>query len=330
MLMKAMVWTKYGPPEALELQEVEKPTPQDHEVLIRIYATTASAGDCETRSLRVPLLLGLGMRLYAGLRRPTRIKIIGQELAGEIEAVGKEVRSFQAGDQVFAALGFGMGAYAEYKCMPEHPTEMEGVLARKPSNVTYEEAAAVPVGGLNAWHFLRQGNLQRGQKVLIHGAGGSIGTIAIQLAKHLGAEVTAVDSTGKLNMLRSIGADQVVDYTQEDFTKRGQTYDVIFDVVGKASFSGCIRSLKEGGIYLIAYPRLSQMVRGWWTAMASSKKVIGGNASYRPEDLEFLKELIEAGEIQPVIDRRYPLAELAEAHRYVESGHKKGNVVITV
>jgi NADPH:quinone reductase-like Zn-dependent oxidoreductase len=328
--MKAMVWTRYGPPEALQLQEVETPTPKDHEVLIRVYATTVSAGDCETRSLNFPLLLGLGMRLYAGLRRPTRIKIIGQELAGEIEAVGKEVLSFKPGDQVFAALGFGMGAYAEYKCLPEHPTEMEGVLARKPSNVTYEEAAAVPVGGLNAWHFLRQGKLQRGQKVAINGAGGSIGTIAVQLAKHFGAEVTAVDSTGKLDMLRSIGADQVVDYTQEDFTKGGQTYDVIFDVVGKASFSGCIRSLTEGGIYLIAYPRLSQMARGWWTSRTSSKKVIGGNASYRPEDLEFLKELIEAGEMRTVIDRRYPLEEIAEAHRYVESGHKKGNVVITV
>jgi NADPH:quinone reductase-like Zn-dependent oxidoreductase len=195
--MKAIVWTRYGPPEALELQEVEKPTPKDHEVLIRIYATTASAGDCETRSLDFPLLLGLGMRLYVGLRRPTRIKIIGQELAGEIEAVGKEVRSFKPGDQVFAALGFGMGAYAEYRCLPEHPTEMEGVVARKPSNVTYEEAAAVPVGGLNAWHFIRQGKLQRGQKVAINGAGGSIGTIAIQLAKHFGALWGGSDRRGQ-------------------------------------------------------------------------------------------------------------------------------------
>ena len=328
--MKAIVWTRYGPPESLELQEVEKPTPKDHEVLIKIHATTVSAGDCETRSLKFPLLLGLGMRMYVGLRRPTRIKIIGQELAGEIEAVGQDVRLFKPGDQVFAALGFGMGAYAQYKCMPERPTEMEGVLARKPSNMTYEEAAAVPVGGLNAWHFIRQGNIQSGQKVAINGAGGSIGTIAIQLAKHFGAEVTAVDSTGKLDMLRSTGADQVIDYTEEDFTKRGQTYDVILDVVGKAPFSGCIRSLKEGGIYLIAYPRLSQTVRGRWISMTSDKQVFAGTASYKTEDLVLLKELIEAGKIRTVIDRRFPLEQVANAHRYVEKGGKKGNVVITV
>jgi len=270
------------------------------------------------------------MRLYVGLRRPTRIKIIGQELAGEIEAVGRAVRLFKAGDQVFAALGFGMGAYAEYKCLPEEPNETEGVLARKPFNMTYEEAAAVPVGGLNAWHFIKQGNIESGQKVLINGAGGSIGTIAIQLAKHLGAEVTAVDSAGKLDMLRSIGADHVIDYRQKDFAKSGETYDVILDVVGKASFSGCLRSLKREGIYLIAYPGLLQTVRGGWTSMTSSKKVISGNASYRPEDLIFLRELIEAGKINSVIDRCYPLEQIAEAHRYVERGGKKGNVVITV
>jgi NADPH:quinone reductase-like Zn-dependent oxidoreductase len=335
--MKAIVWTKYGPPDGLQLKEVEKPTPKEDEVLIRIYATTVTSGDCETRSLKFPLMLGLAMRIYVGLRRPTRIKIIGQELAGEIEVVGKDVKQFKEGDQVFAALGFGMGAYAEYKCLPEEPEEMEGVLAIKPSNMTYEEAAAVPVGGLNALHFLRKGNIQSGQKVLINGAGGSIGTIAIQLAKYFGAEVTGVDSPGKLDMLRSIGADQVIDYTQEDFTKSGETYDVIFDVVGKSSFSRSIRSLKQNGRYLIAYPGLSQMVRGGWTSMRSSlsavqagKKVIGGNASYRPEDLIFLKELIEAGKIKAVIDRRYPFEQIPEAHRYVEKGHKKGNVVITV
>jgi NADPH:quinone reductase-like Zn-dependent oxidoreductase len=326
--MKAIVWTKYGPSDGLELREVEKPTPKDDEVLIRIYATTVSAGDCETRSLKFPFLLGLGMRMYVGLRRPTRIKILGQELSGEIESVGKDVRLFKAGDQVFAGLGFGMGAYAEYKCLPEKPGEMEGVLAIKPSNVTYGEAAAVPVGGLNAWHFIRQADIQSGQKVLINGAGGSIGTIAIQLAKYFGAEVTAVDSAGKLEMLRAIGADQVIDYTQEDFTKGGETYDVIFDVVGKASFSGCIGSLKEEGIYLLAYPGLSQRVRGGWASMTSSKKVISGNASYSPEDLIFLKELIEAGKLKPVIDRGYPLEQIPEAHRYVEKGGKRGNVVI--
>jgi NADPH:quinone reductase-like Zn-dependent oxidoreductase len=237
---------------------------------------------------------------------------------------------FKEGDQVFAALGFGKGAYAEYVCLPEAPEETEGVLVAKPANMTYEEAAAVPVGGLNALHFLGQAKIQSGQKVLINGAGGSIGTIAIQLAKSFGAEVTAVDSTGKLDMLRSIGADRVIDYTREDFTKSGETYDVIFDVVGKGSFSGCIRSLNEKGIYLLGNPALSKSVRGWWTTVTSSKKVIGGAASYRSEDLIFLKELIEAGKIKAVIDRRYPLEQIAEAHRYVETGNKKGNVVITV
>ncbi|MCJ7537990.1 MAG: NAD(P)-dependent alcohol dehydrogenase [Anaerolineales bacterium] len=223
-----------------------------------------------------------------------------------------------------------MGAYAEYICRPEKPNEMEGVLAIKPTNMTYDEAAAIPVGGLEALHFLRKGNIQSGQKVLINGAGGSIGTMGIQLAKHYGAEVTAVDSTGKLDMLRSIGADQVIDYTQEDFTKSDQTYDVIFDVVGKSSFSGSIKSLKQNGCYLLANPGLSQMVRGGWTSMRSSKNVISGAASHKTGDLIFIKKLIEMGKIKSVIDRRYPLEQIAEAHRYVETGHKKGDVVITV
>ena len=328
--MKAIVWTEYGPPDVLQLKEVEKPTPKEDEVLIRIYATTVTAGDCEMRSLKFPLFLSLPMRIYVGIRKPTRIKIIGQELAGEIEAVGVDVKRFKEGDQVFASTGFGSGTYAEYTCLPEEPNEMEGVLALKPANMTYEEAAAVPVGGLEALHFLRKGNIQSGQKLLINGAGGSIGTFAIQLAKYFGAEVTGVDSTGKLDTLRSIGADQVIDYTQEDFTKSGEIYDVIFDVVGKSSFSGSIRSLKQNGRYLLANPGLSQMVRGRWTSMTSSKKVIFGAASGTTEDLIFLKELIEAGKIRAVIDRRYPLEQIAEAHRYVETGHKKGNLVIIV
>jgi len=251
------------------------------------------------------------------------------DVAGEIEAVGKDVKLFQAGDQVFAATGFvGMGANAEYICLPEEPEK--GALALKPANMTYEEAAAVPVGGLEALHFLRQGHIQIGQKVLINGAGGTIGTFAVQLAKYFGAEVTGVDSTSKLDMLRSIGADQVIDYTQEDFTKSGKIYDVILDVVGKSSYSGSIRSLKQNGCYLIANPGPSQMVRGRWTSMTNSKKVLFGAASPKTEDLMFLKELIEAGKMRSVIDRRYPLEHIAEAHRYVETGYKKGNVVITV
>lgn len=326
--MKAIVWTKYGPPDGLELQEVEKPSPKDHEVLIRIHATTVTAGDCEMRRLDFPLVLRLPMRLYAGFIEPKRVTILGQELAGEIESVGKAVRRFKPGDQVFAGIGFGFGAYAEYRCMPEEP-EM-GVLAAKPANMSYEEAVAVPVGGLNALHFLRHGNIRSGQRVLINGAGGSIGTIAIQLAKSFGAEVTAVDSTAKLGMLSSIGADQVVDYTRTDFTKSGEAYDVIFDVVGKASFSGCMRSLTENGIYLLGNPAFSKTLRGRWISMTSGKRVFAGTASYRTEDLVFLKELIEAGKIRVVIDRTFPLEEMAEAHRYVEKGGKKGNVVITV
>ncbi len=266
------------------LGEVEKPAPEDNEVLIRVHAATVTAGDCEMRSLKFPLFLSLPMRMYVGLRRPTRIKIIGQELAGEIESVGKDVKRFKKGDQVFAAAGLGFGAYAEYKCLPE-----DGVLAIKPANMTYEEAAAVPVGGLEALHFLRKANILSGQKVLICGAGGSIGTFAVQLAKYFGAEVTGVDSTGKLDMLRSIGTDQVIDYTQEDFTTSGETYDVILDVMGKSSFSRCIRSLKPNGRYLLVNAGLSQRIRGRWTSMRSSKQVIIGAASQKTEDLIFLK-----------------------------------------
>jgi NADPH:quinone reductase-like Zn-dependent oxidoreductase len=328
--MKAMVWTKFGPPEVLQLKEVAKPAPKDHEVLIRIYATTVTAADCEVRGLKFPLALRLPIRIVVGLIRLIRPgpMILGQELAGEIEAAGKEVTRFKKGDQVSAWTGLRLGTYAEYKCMPE-----DGVLAIKPSTMTYEEAAPLPVGGLEAVYFLRRSHIQIGQKVLIYGAGGSIGTFAIQLAKYFGADVTGVDNTGKLDMLRSIGADHVIDYTQEDFTKSGETYDVIFDVVGKSSFSGCMRLLKEKGFYLLGNPRLSQRIRVQWTSMRSNKKVIpyaARAASESTEDFKFLKGLIEAGKIHSVIDRCYPLEQTAEAHRYVETGQKKGNIVITV
>jgi NADPH:quinone reductase-like Zn-dependent oxidoreductase len=327
--MKAVVWTAYGPPDVLQLREVEKPSPKDNEVLIRIHATTVTAGDCEQRSLELPVWYRLPMRAYVGLKRPERITILGMELAGEIEAAGKDVRLFKEGDQVFAATGFfRMGTYAEYICLPEEPED--GALAVKPGNMTYEEATAVPMGGLEALWFLRQGSVQSGQKVLINGAGGTIGTFAVQLAKHFGAEVTAVDSTGKLEMLRSIGADRVIDYTREDSTKSGETYDFILDVASKSSFSGSITSLEQDGRYLIANPGLSQVVRGRWTSKTTSKKVIFGAARPKTEDLVFLKELIEAGKMKSVIDKRYPLEHIAEAHRYVEKGVKKGHVVITV
>jgi NADPH:quinone reductase-like Zn-dependent oxidoreductase len=326
--MKAIVWTKYGPPDVLQLQEVAKPVPKDNEVLIRIMATTVTAGDCEARGLKFPLWLALPMRLYVGFRKPTRVTILGQELAGEIEAVGKDVTRFKVGDQVFAGTGLSMGGYAEYICLPEESAD--GVLAKKPENLSFEEAAAVPTGGFEALHFLREAHIQRGETVLINGAGGSIGTFGVQLAKYYGAEVTAVDRPEKLDMLRAIGADHVLDYTQEDFTTSGMTYDVIFDVVGKSPYSGSIRSLKPNGRYLVANPRPALMIRGSFTAMTSAKKVFFRPAGRERADLIFLKELIEAGKIKPVIDRRYPLAQMAEAHRYVESGQKKGSVVITV
>jgi NADPH:quinone reductase-like Zn-dependent oxidoreductase len=325
--MQAIIWTKYGPPDVLQLAQVAKPAPKDNEVLIKIYATTVTTADCELRSLNISIALGLPIRIYLGLRKP-RINILGQELAGVIEAVGKEVKRFRNGDPVFAWTGFSLGTYAEYTCVPE-----DGVLATKPSNVTYEEAAALPIGGLEAVHFLKKGTIHSGQKVLINGAGGSIGTFAIQVAKSFGADVTGVDSTEKLAMLRSIGADRVIDYTREDFTKSGETYDVIFDVVGKSSFSGSIRSLKQNGRYLLGNPGVSQRLRALWTPMSIGKKVIpyaARAASEISEDLVFLKELIEAGKIRSIIDRRYPLEQIPEAHRYVESGRKKGHVIITV
>jgi len=322
--MKAIVCTKYGSPDVLQLKEVDKPSPKDNEVLIRVHAATVTTGDCELRKFKMPIWLWPLARIGFGFRGPRR-KILGQELAGEIESVGTAVKLFRPGDQVFAFTGLRLGAYAEYNCIAE-----TGLIATKPVNMTYEEAAAVPVGGLHALHLLRKANIQSGQKVLIIGAGGTVGTLAVQLAKSFGAEVTAVDSTGKLAMLGSIGADHVIDYTKEDFTKNGETYNVIFDVIGKSSLSRCIKSLKENGVFLLGNPSLSQLVRRGWTVVRVGKKVMGGALSYKPEGLAFLKELIEAGKIRSVIDRRYSLEETAEAHRYVDTGQKAGNVVITV
>jgi NADPH:quinone reductase-like Zn-dependent oxidoreductase len=326
--MKAVVTTKYGPPEVLQLQEVEKPTPKANEILIRIYATTVTAGDCEMRSLQLPLGYQFVLRLGFGFTKP-RNKIPGTEVAGEIEAVGKDVKKFKVGDQVFGATGMGFGANAEYIALPDVPGEMEGGVALKPANMTFEEAATVPFGGRDALHFLRLGNIQNGQKILINGAGGSIGTFAIQLAKYFGAEVTAVDSTAKLDMLRSIGADHVVDYTREDFTENGEVYDVIFDVIGKISFSRSAGSIKQNGTYLLANP-VSQMFQALWTRMRSSYRVIMQTASGTIEDLVFLRGLIEESKLTTVIDRTYPLEQIVEAHKYVEKGGKLGNVVISV
>jgi NADPH:quinone reductase-like Zn-dependent oxidoreductase len=326
--MKAVVTTKYGPPEVLQIQEVEKPTPKDNEILIKIYATTVTAGDVEMRNLDLPLGYQLMLRAGFGFRRPRR-KVPGDQLAGEIETVGKDVKLFMEGDQVFGSSGMVFGTNAEYVSLPEKPAEAWGGVAVKPANMTYEEAVTVPFGGRDSLHFLRLGNIQEGQKVLINGAGGSIGTFGIQLAKLYGAEVTAVDSTAKLDMLRSIGADHVIDYTQEDFTKSGEIYDVIFDVIGKISFSQSKRAINKNGTYLLANP-VSQMVQAFWTRMTSDYKVVMQTASGTIADLVFLRGLIEEGKLTTVIDRTYPLEQIVEAHRYVEGGGKLGNVVITV
>ncbi|MBA7631537.1 Quinone oxidoreductase 1 [subsurface metagenome] len=322
-LMKAIICTKYGSPDVLELKEVEKPAPGDNEILIKVYASTVTSGDCRVRSFRWAPWFWLPGRIMYGLRKP-RKNISGNELAGEIELVGKDVKLFKKGDQVFGytrGVLFG-GTNAEYKCLSE-----EGLIAIKPANMTYEEAAAVPIGATTALHLLRKGDIQSGQKVLINGASGSVGTFAVQLAKYFGAEVTGVCSTTNLELVKSLGADKVIDYTKEDFTKSSETYDIIFDTVRKTSFSRCKGSLKQRGLYLTTdYPLLQAL----WTSITGSKKVIFGTPPIRAENLIFLKELIEAGKIKSVIDRCYPLEQTAEAHRYVDKGHKKGNVVITV
>jgi NADPH:quinone reductase-like Zn-dependent oxidoreductase len=316
--MKAIVYTKFGPPDVLQLQEVDKPSPRDHEVLIKIFATTVVKEEPDWRASPG----------FNGILKP-RNPILGQELAGEVEAVGVKVTRFKPGDQLFGIDMFG--AYAEYKCMRE-----DGALARKPANLSYAEAASIPNGALTALPFLRdKGEIRGGQSVLINGASGSVGTAAVQLARYYGAQLTGVCSSANLELVRSLGADRVIDYTREDFTGNGETYDIIFDTVGKRSFAECKGSLDEEGVYLATVPTPGMMLRTLWPAKRDGKKARFLAAGLRParekvKDLAFLTELIEAGQLKAVIDRTYSLDQIAEAHRYVEGGHKKGNVVITV
>lgn len=325
-LMKAIIWTKYGSPSGLKLFEIEQPIPKDDEVLIKIHSTTVTAGDCEMRRLKFPLYLALMIRLFVGIRKPKNVLIIGQEFSGEIDSVGKNVSTFKPGDAVFGTAGFRIGTYAEYICLPV--SSEEGTLALKPTKISFEEAAAVPTGGFEALHFLRKANIQPGQKVLVNGAGGSIGTIAVQLAKNWGAEVSAVDRSEKLEMLVSIGADHVIDYTKEDFTIRKQTYDVIFDVVGKSPFWGSMKALSKNGYYLIANPNLRKMILGRLASRQAGKKVILEMTKQNNMDLDLLGNLTESGKLKIVIDRVFKLEQTAEAHAYVETGQKQGNVVI--
>ena len=323
--MRAAVYEKYGPPDVVEIKEVENPAIKDDEVLIRIRATTVSSADWRLRSLDMPFGFGLIARPIFGFFGP-RQPILGSELAGDIEIVGKSVTKFKIGDAVFAFSGAGFGCHAEHKAMPEG-----GLIALKPANLSYEEAAALSFGGTTALDFLKtKGNIQRGDKVLIVGASGTVGSAAVQLAKHFGAEVTGVCSTANRELVKSIGADKVIDYTKEDFTKTGETYDIILVAAGTASFSSCKGSLKESGRLLLVLCGLPEIVKIPFAAMTSRKKIFAGPAAESKKDLLYIKELAEAGAFKPVIDRRYPLERIVEAHTHVDTGHKKGSVVITI
>lgn len=317
--MKAIFYTQYGLPEVLQLKETAKPTPKDNEILVRIKATAVNSGD-----LRLRKADPFAVRFFFGLRKP-KINILGSVFSGEVEVVGKEVKRFKVGDQVFGHTDMRFGAYAEYKSLPE-----SGTVALKPERLNHAEAAVIPFGGATALHFIKKVTITPGQKVLVNGASGAVGSAAVQLAKHFGAQVTGVCSTANLDLVKSLGADQVIDYTKVDFTKNSEMYDVIFDTVNKVSFSGSIKCLNENGILILSAAGISEMLKGIWTSMTSSKKVITGVVSHSAADIAFLNELIETNELKPVIDRTYPLEEMAEAHAYVDKGHKKGNVAVVI
>lgn len=331
--MKAIVFTEYGTPDVLKIKEVAKPTPKENEILVRVHATPINYGDLIARNFgnltpsefNMPAPLYLPSRMAFGWNKP-KINILGSELAGEVEAVGRDVTKFKTGDAVFAYLGMNMGANAEYVCIPE-----AGSVAHKPSNLGYEEASTLPYGAIMATSLLAKANLQRGQKVLINGASGGIGSMAVQLAKHFGADVTGVCGTPRLEFVKSLGADRVIDYTKEDFTQNGETYDLIFDILGRSSFSQVRRSLKPNGVYLLASFKMKALLQMLWTSITGSKqKVICSFANETTESLTFVKGLVEEGKIKAIVDKRFPMEQAAEAHKYVEGGHKQGNVVITI
>jgi NADPH:quinone reductase-like Zn-dependent oxidoreductase len=317
--MKAIVYTQYGTPEVLQLKQVKKPTPKDNEILLRVKATAVNSGDVRLRKANP-----FAVRFIFGLLKP-KINILGSVFSGEVESVGKDVKLFKVGDQVFGHKDMSFGSYAEYMCLPE-----DASIALKPATISHKEAAVIPFGGVTALHFIKKATIKPGQKVLIVGASGAVGSAALQLAKSFGADVTGVCSTANIDLVKSIGADKVIDYTKQDFTKNGETYDVIFDSVNTISVSQSLKSLNKNGIMILSAAGMSEMLQGLWISMTSSKKVMTGVISHKAADIIFLKELIVADKLKPVIDRTYPLEQMAEAHAYVEKGHKKGNVAIEI
>lgn len=317
--MIAAVYNQYGPPEVLQVKQVEKPMPKKNEILLRIRATAVNSGDWRLRKADP-----FAVRFIFGLIRP-KINILGSVFSGEVESVGEDVKHFKVGDLVFGHTDMSLGSYAEYKCLPENAS-----MALKPANISHNEAAVIPFGGVTALHFLKKANIKPGQKVLVVGASGAVGSAAVQLAKSFGADVTGVCSTANIALVKSIGADKVIDYTKEDFNQSGETYDVIFDTVKAISVSRSIKSLNNNGIMVLSAAGVSEMLQGLWISMTSNKKVMTGVISHEAADIILIKELIETGKFKPVIDRTYPLAQIAEAHAYVEKGHKKGNVAIEV
>jgi len=317
--MKAVVYTQYGPPEVLQVKEVEKPIHRNNEILLRVKATAVNSGDVRLRKADP-----FAVRFIFGLLKP-KINILGAVFSGEVESVGKDVTKFKVGETVFGHTDMRFGAYAEYLCVPE-----EGSLTLKPAVITHAEAAVIPFGGVAALHFIKKAVIKPGQKVIVAGASGAVGSAAVQLAKSFGATVTGVCSTANIDLVKSIGADHVIDYTKDDFTKNGETYDVIFDTVNSTSFFRNVKSLTENGIMILSAAGMSEMLQGLWISKTSSKKVLTGVISHKAADIIFLKELIETGKFKPVIDKAYSLEQIAEAHVYVEKGHKKGNVIINI